>query len=117
MEPGSMSSRRGWPTAISTDPTSTSGTGDTRASSISARSGAPIGYTTWHTSTCMMGNDCRERFFPSYCCHGDLWYENVLMDDACRTVTGIVDFEAANVGDPAQDFNAAPSRKSGYRRR
>ncbi len=37
-------------------------------------------------------------------CHGDLWYENVLVDDACRTVTGIVDFEAANVGDPAQDF-------------
>jgi aminoglycoside phosphotransferase (APT) family kinase protein len=39
-------------------------------------------------------------------CHGDLWYENVLVDDACRTVSGVVDFEAANVGDPAQDFAA-----------
>jgi aminoglycoside phosphotransferase (APT) family kinase protein len=39
-------------------------------------------------------------------CHGDLWYENVLVDEACRTVSGVVDFEAANVGDPAQDFAA-----------
>jgi aminoglycoside 2''-phosphotransferase len=36
--------------------------------------------------------------------HGDLWYENVLVDDAAREVVGVVDFESAAVEDPAQDF-------------
>ncbi len=36
--------------------------------------------------------------------HGDLWYENILTDDAAETVVGVVDFESAAVGDPAQDF-------------
>ncbi len=36
--------------------------------------------------------------------HGDLWYENVLVDSAARAVTGVIDFENAAVGDPAQDF-------------
>lgn len=37
-------------------------------------------------------------------CHGDMWYENILMDDAGRTITGILDFENVEIGDPAQDF-------------
>ncbi len=37
-------------------------------------------------------------------CHGDLWYENVLVDARRSMVSGVIDFEDANVGDPAQDF-------------
>jgi aminoglycoside phosphotransferase (APT) family kinase protein len=36
--------------------------------------------------------------------HGDLWYENILVDAQAHRVTGIVDFEDAALGDPAQDF-------------
>jgi aminoglycoside phosphotransferase (APT) family kinase protein len=43
---------------------------------------------------------------PAMLCHGDLWYENVLVDPRRSVVTGVVDFEDANVGDPAQDFAA-----------
>jgi aminoglycoside phosphotransferase (APT) family kinase protein len=43
---------------------------------------------------------------PAALCHGDLWYENVLVDPMRSVVTGVVDFEHANVGDPAQDFAA-----------
>ncbi len=35
---------------------------------------------------------------------GDLWYENILVDEAGSSVVGIVDFEDAAWGDPAQDF-------------
>lgn len=42
--------------------------------------------------------------YPPVLCHADLWYENVLIDDDARLVTGIVDFESATIGDPAQDF-------------
>ena len=45
----------------------------------------------------------RRRYRPVLC-HGDLWYENILVDDGGQIVTGVVDFEAAHVGDPAQDF-------------
>jgi aminoglycoside 2''-phosphotransferase len=37
-------------------------------------------------------------------CHGDLWYENILVDAAHKAVTGIVDFEDTVIADPAQDF-------------
>ncbi len=53
------------------------------------------------------------RYTPALC-HGDLWYENILVDDrsaadgaadgAATTVAGVVDFEGAAVGDPARDF-------------
>lgn len=36
--------------------------------------------------------------------HGDLWYENILVDHALHTVTGVLDFEQTAIGDPAQDF-------------
>lgn len=36
--------------------------------------------------------------------HGDLWYENILVDPAARRVAGVLDFEHAAIGDPAQDF-------------
>jgi aminoglycoside phosphotransferase (APT) family kinase protein len=36
--------------------------------------------------------------------HGDLWYENLLVDEGATRLTGVVDFEDAALGDPAQDF-------------
>ncbi|HZU12374.1 MAG TPA: phosphotransferase [Chloroflexota bacterium] len=36
--------------------------------------------------------------------HGDLWYEHVLVEAATGRITGIVDFETAAMGDPAQDL-------------
>ncbi|MGI8825662.1 MAG: phosphotransferase family protein [Chloroflexota bacterium] len=36
--------------------------------------------------------------------HGDLWYENVLVDETAHRVVGVVDFESAAWGDRAQDF-------------
>jgi aminoglycoside phosphotransferase (APT) family kinase protein len=42
--------------------------------------------------------------YPPVVRHGDLWYENILVDAAGRTVIGVVDFEEAAIGDPAQDF-------------
>jgi len=36
--------------------------------------------------------------------HGDLWYENVLVDPITGRVTGIVDFENSWLGDPAEDL-------------
>ena len=36
--------------------------------------------------------------------HGDLWYENMLVDDAGRRIVGVLDFEEARLGDPAQDL-------------
>lgn len=36
--------------------------------------------------------------------HGDFWYENILVDDAAQSVTGVLDFEAMAIGDSAVDF-------------
>lgn len=38
--------------------------------------------------------------------HGDLWYENVLVDERGEHVLGVVDFEGAVLADPATDFAA-----------
>lgn len=38
--------------------------------------------------------------------HCDLWYENLLLDDDASKVIGVLDFEAADIGDPALDFAA-----------
>ena len=38
--------------------------------------------------------------------HCDLWYENLLVNDPATEVIGVLDFEAADVGDPALDFAA-----------
>ncbi|WHZ56082.1 phosphotransferase [Metabacillus hrfriensis] len=37
-------------------------------------------------------------------CHGDLWYENILVDDLCSGITGIIDFSNMTIGDPAKDL-------------
>lgn len=37
--------------------------------------------------------------------HGDLWYENYILDDNDE-LTGIIDFENAKYGDPASDISA-----------
>lgn len=36
--------------------------------------------------------------------HGDLWYENILVDETGHHVTGVIDFDDAAIGDPVQDF-------------
>lgn len=36
--------------------------------------------------------------------HGDLWYENVLIDTDTRRLCGVLDFEKAGIGDPAWDL-------------
>jgi len=36
--------------------------------------------------------------------HGDFWYENMLVDNTPASLVGVIDFEQAAVGDPAQDF-------------
>ncbi|HLY31692.1 MAG TPA: phosphotransferase [Ktedonobacterales bacterium] len=36
--------------------------------------------------------------------HGDLWYENILVDDEAAHITGVVDFENMGIGDPAEDL-------------
>lgn len=40
--------------------------------------------------------------YPAVLQHGDLWYENMLVDHG--KLVGILDFENAAIGDPAQDF-------------
>jgi aminoglycoside 2''-phosphotransferase len=36
--------------------------------------------------------------------HGDLWYENILLDSEGKQVVGVLDFENFSLGDPATDF-------------
>jgi aminoglycoside 2''-phosphotransferase len=36
--------------------------------------------------------------------HGDLWFENILIDSANGRVSGILDFDTASIGDPAWDL-------------
>lgn len=36
--------------------------------------------------------------------HGDLWYENILLDAGRQTILGILDFESAAIGDPLTDL-------------
>jgi aminoglycoside 2''-phosphotransferase len=36
--------------------------------------------------------------------HGDLWYENLLFDDANRKLVGVIDFTNVSIGDPAIDL-------------
>ena len=47
--------------------------------------------------------------YPLAVCHGDLWYENILVEraggpEADHRVTAVLDWENASVGDPARDF-------------
>ncbi|WP_082588244.1 phosphotransferase family protein [Paenibacillus sp. Soil724D2] len=37
-------------------------------------------------------------------CHGDLWYGNILVDDLCSGIMGIIDFSDMTIGDPAKDL-------------
>ena len=44
------------------------------------------------------------RRYPPVLQHGDFWYENILVDETRQKLAGVIDFEQAAVGDPAQDF-------------
>lgn len=41
---------------------------------------------------------------PPKLIHGDLWGENIILNERLDRVVGIIDFEAARMGDVAQDF-------------
>jgi aminoglycoside phosphotransferase (APT) family kinase protein len=43
------------------------------------------------------------RDYPPVLVHGDLWYENLLVDDGARELTGVIDWEHAALFDRAQD--------------
>jgi aminoglycoside 2''-phosphotransferase len=43
------------------------------------------------------------RFTPALR-HGDLWYDHLLVDESSARLLGVVDWEAAALGDPARDF-------------
>jgi aminoglycoside 2''-phosphotransferase len=50
----------------------------------------------------------RSRFnrgeYQSVVVHGDLWYENILIDPDTHRLVGVIDFEATSLGDPAWDL-------------
>jgi aminoglycoside 2''-phosphotransferase len=50
-------------------------------------------------------NDPRAHAFEPVLSHGDLWYENMLVDDAATRFTGVVDWEHVSRMDPALDFS------------
>lgn len=48
--------------------------------------------------------DPRMRRYTTVLRHGDLWYENLLVDEPGERLVGVLDFEEASLGDPAQDL-------------
>ncbi len=50
----------------------------------------------------------RDRFVelphPEVPIHGDLWYENILLDPQSGRISGVLDFDQAGIGDPAWDL-------------
>jgi aminoglycoside 2''-phosphotransferase len=55
----------------------------------------------WHET--LLDYDHHHLYTPALV-HVDLWFENMLYDDAQRRLTGIIDFENASIGDPAIDL-------------
>ena len=51
-----------------------------------------------------MLDDRRMQDFDRKLIHGDLFYGNVLVDTTTSQITGVIDFENASLGDPAQDI-------------
>lgn len=41
---------------------------------------------------------------PNVPIHGDLWYENILIDPTTGRLSGVLDFDEASIGDPAWDL-------------
>jgi aminoglycoside 2''-phosphotransferase len=50
----------------------------------------------------------RQQFAPAHSSrvmiHGDLWFENILINLANGRLTGVLDFDTASIGDPAWDL-------------
>jgi aminoglycoside 2''-phosphotransferase len=44
------------------------------------------------------------REYRSVVIHGDLWYENILIDPHTHRLVGVIDFESTTLGDPAWDL-------------
>lgn len=50
-----------------------------------------------------LGDDANFEFEPVFI-HGDLWYENFILDAELKRLVGVVDFEACGLGDIAREF-------------
>jgi aminoglycoside 2''-phosphotransferase len=48
--------------------------------------------------------DSKMRQYNPVIQHGDLWYENMLVNSSMDRLIGIIDWEQLSIGDPAQDF-------------
>jgi aminoglycoside phosphotransferase (APT) family kinase protein len=59
----------------------------------------------------------RRQAYQPVLLHGDLWYENILVDSAGRRILGVVDFGSAAVGDPAADLAPQQYLGSSFLRR
>lgn len=49
-------------------------------------------------------NDKLFHLYEPRLCHGDLWYENILVNGDSSRITGIIDFSEISLGDPARDL-------------
>jgi aminoglycoside phosphotransferase (APT) family kinase protein len=49
-------------------------------------------------------NDDRLLSYEPRVTHGDLWWQNLLVDDSGSRLEGVLDWELAVLGDPARDF-------------
>ena len=58
----------------------------------------------WRRSALAWREQFMEMPHPNVPIHGDLWYENILIDPQSGRVSGVLDFDAACIGDPAWDL-------------
>ena len=58
----------------------------------------------------------RVRKFTPRLRHGDMWYENILLDPTSGRLAGVLDFEVAEMGDPARDFATLRHVSDGFAR-
>ncbi len=51
----------------------------------------------------ILSDDTFFQYKPTLC-HGDMWYENILVDNSYSHVVGVIDFSNMMIGDPAIDL-------------
>ena len=51
----------------------------------------------------LRSDECMQEYRPGLV-HGDLFYANILVDESGARLVGVIDFENASFGDPAQDL-------------
>jgi aminoglycoside phosphotransferase (APT) family kinase protein len=58
----------------------------------------------WRAEALLWREGFVERPHPDVPIHGDLWYENILIDTRTGRLSGVLDFDEASIGDPAWDL-------------